>query len=113
METMKVRTRQREEMMDITSMLRSMVHANGWTDGALLLYCPHTTGAVTINEGADPDVVRDITVNMNSLSLIMVITNTPKATQTLTSSRPCLAVINWLLSKAATSNWYVAEDLFL
>jgi len=67
METLKIRTREREELMDVTSMLRSMVHANGWTDGALLLYCPHTTGAVTINEGADPDVVRDITVNMNKL----------------------------------------------
>ena len=33
----------------------------------MLLYCPHTTGAVTINEGADPDVVRDINVNMNKL----------------------------------------------
>ena len=63
MEILKIRTQAREEMMDVTSMLRSMVHANGWKEGALLLYCPHTTGAVTVNEGADPDVVRDITVN--------------------------------------------------
>ncbi|QJB55575.1 secondary thiamine-phosphate synthase enzyme YjbQ [Pseudodesulfovibrio sp. zrk46] len=67
METLSIRTHAREEMMDITRMLNSMIHANGWTDGALLLYCPHTTGAVTINEGADPDVVRDITVNLNKL----------------------------------------------
>lgn len=67
MEQLKVRTGAREEMMDITSMVQSMVNANGWEDGALLLYCPHTTGAVTINEGADPDVVRDITVNLRKL----------------------------------------------
>ncbi|MGL1863233.1 MAG: secondary thiamine-phosphate synthase enzyme YjbQ [Pseudodesulfovibrio sp.] len=67
METLNLRTQHHEEMADITSMLRSMVHANGWSDGVLFLYCPHTTGAVTINEGADPDVVRDILVNMRKL----------------------------------------------
>ena len=67
METIQVRTHDREEMLDITNAVRRLVNENGWSDGALLLYCPHTTGAVTINEGADPDVVRDITVNMNKL----------------------------------------------
>lgn len=67
MEQLQVRTNSREEMVNITTAVRSLVHANRWTDGILLLYCPHTTGAVTINEGADPDVVRDITVNMNKL----------------------------------------------
>lgn len=67
MEMLQVRTHDREEMVDITSAVRKLIHENGWSDGALLLYCPHTTGAVTINEGADPDVVRDINVNMNKL----------------------------------------------
>ncbi|WP_285905868.1 secondary thiamine-phosphate synthase enzyme YjbQ [Pseudodesulfovibrio pelocollis] len=67
METLTIRTREREEMLDITGQLRALVRAQGWTDGLLLLHCPHTTGAVTINEGADPDVVRDILVNLREL----------------------------------------------
>jgi secondary thiamine-phosphate synthase enzyme len=67
METLEIRTSTREEMIDITSQVKSMVRKKGWKDGTLLIYCPHTTGAITINEGADPDVVRDITVNMRKL----------------------------------------------
>ncbi|MBI9078545.1 MAG: YjbQ family protein [Pseudodesulfovibrio sp.] len=67
MEILQIRTHDREAMVDITNELRKLIHANGWSDGALLLYCPHTTGAVTVNEGADPDVVRDILVNMRKL----------------------------------------------
>ncbi|WP_272701052.1 secondary thiamine-phosphate synthase enzyme YjbQ [Desulfovibrio sp. Fe33] len=67
MEILEIRTRDREELVDITGAVRRVVMENGWSDGALLLYCPHTTGAVTVNEGADPDVVRDIVVNMRKL----------------------------------------------
>ncbi|WP_319469020.1 secondary thiamine-phosphate synthase enzyme YjbQ [uncultured Pseudodesulfovibrio sp.] len=67
METLQIRTHDHEEMLDITGAVRGLINENGWSDGALLLYCPHTTGAVTINEGADPDVVRDILVNMRKL----------------------------------------------
>lgn len=67
MKSLQVRTHEREEMVDITTEVRRLINENGWSDGALLLYCPHTTGAITVNEGADPDVVRDITVNMNKL----------------------------------------------
>ncbi|QGY39920.1 YjbQ family protein [Pseudodesulfovibrio cashew] len=67
MEHLQISTHAREEMVDITTAVRRLINENGWSDGALLLYCPHTTGAVTINEGADPDVVRDITMNMNKL----------------------------------------------
>lgn len=67
METLEVRTHEREEMVNVTSQVRQLVRRNNWQTGAVLLYCPHTTGAVTINEGADPDVVRDITVNMRKL----------------------------------------------
>jgi secondary thiamine-phosphate synthase enzyme len=67
MEILEIRTHEREEMTDITRAVNALIHTNGWTDGALLLYCPHTTGAVTVNEGADPDVVRDMVVNMRKL----------------------------------------------
>jgi len=67
METLNIKTHEREEMADITNAVANLIHAQGWADGAILLFCPHTTGAVTINEGADPDVVRDIIVNMRAL----------------------------------------------
>ena len=67
MEILEIRTHEREELLDITGAVRKVVSGNGWKDGALLLYCPHTTGAVTVNEGADPDVVRDIVVNLRKL----------------------------------------------
>ncbi len=67
MDILEISTGEREEMIDITTQVRALVRKSGWQSGALLLYCPHTTGAVTVNEGADPDVVRDITVNMRKL----------------------------------------------
>ena len=67
MEVLEIRTTTREELIDITHRVQDVVSANHWQDGALLLYCPHTTGAVTVNEGADPDVARDIVVNMKRI----------------------------------------------
>lgn len=51
MEQLQVKTHEREEMVDIANVLKSRIHSNGWTDGALLLFCPHTTGAVTSKMG--------------------------------------------------------------
>ncbi|ABM29458.1 secondary thiamine-phosphate synthase enzyme YjbQ [Nitratidesulfovibrio vulgaris] len=67
METLTLHTTNREQMLDITSAIRELVSTRGWRDGALLLFCPHTTGALTVNEAADPDVARDMTVNMGRL----------------------------------------------
>lgn len=67
METLTLHTTTREQMLDITSAIRELVSTRGWRDGALLLFCPHTTGALTVNEAADPDVARDMTVNMGHL----------------------------------------------
>jgi secondary thiamine-phosphate synthase enzyme len=60
-------TSQRTEMRDITSKLRRLVRDNGWGEGALLVFSPHTTAGLTINEAADPDVAADITDYMNRL----------------------------------------------
>jgi len=54
METLQIQTSSREEMVSISKPLRRLVSEKGWSDGVLFLHCPHTTGAVTINEGADP-----------------------------------------------------------
>jgi len=55
-----VRTEQRTGFVDITDRVRDAVRRLDVADGAVLVFVPHTTAAVTINEGADPDVVHDI-----------------------------------------------------
>lgn len=48
------------EFLDITSAVAREVRQSGITEGICCLYNPHTTAGLTINEGADPDVQRDI-----------------------------------------------------
>ena len=55
-----VSTGKRREMIDVTERLQHIVTASGIDEGIVYLYNPHTTAALTINEGADPDVQRDI-----------------------------------------------------
>ena len=45
---------------DITSRAREALRESGIQDGICVVYCPHTTAGITINENADPDVVRDL-----------------------------------------------------
>ena len=56
----RVKTSSRTQLLDITDDIRSAVRSLGVTDGLIVVYVPHTTAAVTINESADPDVARDI-----------------------------------------------------
>ena len=60
METIQVKTSSRTQMIDITSEINTVTKNLGITDGLCTVYVPHTTAAVTINENADPCVVRDI-----------------------------------------------------
>ncbi len=55
-----VRTGARSAFVDITSQVQRAVDEMGMADGAVLVWVPHTTAGVTVNEGADPDVVRDM-----------------------------------------------------
>jgi secondary thiamine-phosphate synthase enzyme len=55
-----VRSASREEFIDITSEIVEAVASSGVADGAALVFCRHTTAAVTINENADPDVQTDL-----------------------------------------------------
>ncbi len=58
--TFSVRTSSRTTFVNITRDVERAAEELGVTAGAVLVYCPHTTAAITINESADPDVVRDI-----------------------------------------------------
>jgi len=55
-----VRTTARTGFTDITAAVQDAATRLGVAEGAVLVFVPHTTAAVTINEGADPDVVRDL-----------------------------------------------------
>lgn len=62
-----VKTSSREEFIDITVKIRHVISESGISGGICTLYVPHTTAAVTINEGADPSVKRDMLVYLNKL----------------------------------------------
>lgn len=55
-----VRTKTRNQFVEITDQVRNAVTASNVKSGLCVVYCPHTTAAITINENADPDVVHDI-----------------------------------------------------
>ncbi|ABX31006.1 protein of unknown function UPF0047 [Petrotoga mobilis SJ95] len=59
--TYSLKTHNREEMIDITSYIQQSVENSKIEEGILIVYVPHTTAAVTINENADPSVRKDIT----------------------------------------------------
>jgi len=67
MKTIDVRTSRSQEFLNITHEIRKAVQESGVKDGIVLVYIPHTTAAVTINEAADPDVVRDIITTLNDM----------------------------------------------
>ena len=63
----RVNTKHRNEMIDITSQVGSLVTQSGITNGDVIVYCPHTTAAITINENADPSVPHDILLTLAEL----------------------------------------------
>jgi secondary thiamine-phosphate synthase enzyme len=58
--TFEVRTSRRAQLLDVTEKIALAVKQSGVADGTVHVFVPHTTAGVTINEGADPDVARDI-----------------------------------------------------
>ena len=67
MEVIKISSRSRQELVEITSKLRQKLEEKGWRQGMLTVFCPHTTAGITINEAADPSVVQDITGTLAKL----------------------------------------------
>lgn len=55
-----VATGEREELIDITGKLREVAAEQGWREGLLFVYIPHTTAGLCVNENADPTVAQDI-----------------------------------------------------
>jgi secondary thiamine-phosphate synthase enzyme len=64
---LEVRTRQRDQFVEITEDVQRLVSKSGLRHGAVTVYVPHTTAGVTINENADPDVVHDMLLTLRRL----------------------------------------------
>jgi secondary thiamine-phosphate synthase enzyme len=67
MEEITIRTSRQIEMIDITPVVNQKVKMKGYKEGICLVYCPHTTAGITINENADPSVVKDILDGLDRL----------------------------------------------
>lgn len=62
-----IKTSKRNEMINITSKVEELVSKSKVENGICIVYCPHTTAGVTINETSDPDVVDDILMGLNKI----------------------------------------------
>jgi len=62
-----VRTERREQMLDITDAVAGAITELGVDEGAVLVHVPHTTAAVTLNEGYDPDVAADVLAHLSAM----------------------------------------------
>jgi secondary thiamine-phosphate synthase enzyme len=67
MNTIEVSSHRQVELIEVTGEVRRAIRETGITEGVVILFVPHTTAAVTINENADPDVVRDIIMELNKI----------------------------------------------
>ena len=68
MDQIEVSTRARQEFYDITTQGQAAVAASGVQEGVCVLFCPHTTAGLTLNENWDPDVRHDLGVGLDALS---------------------------------------------
>ena len=67
MYTIKVRSGEREQLVEITDEVRSRLKEVGRREGICVLYVRHTTAGLTVNENADPDVPRDMLHSLRTL----------------------------------------------
>ena len=67
MKTLHIQSRQQVEMIDISRDVCNAIREHNIEDGLVLIFTPHTTAAITINENADPDVCRDMVMAINKI----------------------------------------------
>jgi secondary thiamine-phosphate synthase enzyme len=66
-QTLEIRTTTREEMVDVTALVRSAIKRAGIERGLAVVYCPHTTAGVTVQENSDPTVKSDMLAHLRKL----------------------------------------------
>lgn len=62
-----IQTNKRDEMIEVTTNIQNLVRNEGIDEGLAIVYCPHTTAGITINENADPDVVHDMLMRLDEV----------------------------------------------
>ena len=62
-----------QTMVDITNIIEEDIRSSNVRDSITVVYCPHTTASITINENADPDVVRDLIYGFEKAYQAMII----------------------------------------
>ncbi len=67
LETVTIKTHKRNDMLDVSANVADIVAKSNVNDGLAVVYVPHTTAGVTINENADPDVVHDMLLTLEEL----------------------------------------------
>ena len=67
MKIINISTTQRVDVIDITSHIQEVISELGHKNGIVTVFVPHTTCGITINEGTDPDVARDIKYQLGEL----------------------------------------------
>jgi secondary thiamine-phosphate synthase enzyme len=67
-QTFQVRTSKQIEFIEITRSVQEAVQKTGIEDGICIVFIPHTTAGITINENADPSVVQDIIMELNNIA---------------------------------------------
>ncbi|MDD5255559.1 MAG: secondary thiamine-phosphate synthase enzyme YjbQ [Candidatus Omnitrophica bacterium] len=67
MQRIGIKTKNRAELVDITETIQSAASRAKIRDGVCLVFCPHTTAGLTINENADPSVREDIVASLNRM----------------------------------------------
>jgi len=66
-EVIEVSTKSRQQLIEVTSMIKEQVRRSSVKNGVCFIYVPHTTAGVLVNENADPGVAKDILNTLNSL----------------------------------------------
>lgn len=67
LERITLRTTRRDEIIDLTGKVQELVRASGIKQGLAVVYCPHTTAGIAVNENADPDVKRDVLMRLDEV----------------------------------------------
>jgi len=67
MQKLRLETTERSTLINITAEVQQLVSASGVEQGLCLVYSPHTTAGITVQEGYDPDVTRDIAVHLEQM----------------------------------------------
>ncbi len=67
MKELQISSNQRNQMIDITTNIQHVIKEEKINDGFVIVYIPHTTAGITINEGADPSVQQDIIETLQKL----------------------------------------------